>query len=393
MNEYEASEIAQALFEEAGDALLLFDPDTNKVVDANPMAQQLSGFGHKELLNTDVTYLFRAEIQGGLHALGQASRKTGFFHAQDGFFLRTQHEGVWTPVNLTVTRLHVKPKTLGLITARDIRAQREAYHKLKKMEGEYTRVLASISDCIWTAGVDSRGEWLFRYFSPAFERMVGQSSRHFLGSMHRWWGLIHPEDRHIWEKAFVRLRAGEPSQAEYRIVAPDGKVRWLRDSIVVDRGEDEQPARMDGVLSDITARKEAEERLREREEHYRRMLETGAAGLWVLDAEDRLTFTNARLAQLLGRTADALVGQPLAALTDADGQAIAATNLERCRQRCTTAQEYKFRRQDGTDVWLTVVPNPSFDRDGRYAGSLGLITGVADKKAIGSVDSGPRTTS
>src|SRR5262249_18410632 len=54
--------------------------------------------------------------------------------SQEGFFLRHQQDGIWIPVNLSITRLHIEPKPLGLITARDIREQREAHRRLKAAE-------------------------------------------------------------------------------------------------------------------------------------------------------------------------------------------------------------------------------------------------------------------
>src|SRR5439155_14977422 len=118
VNAFSIAELVQTLFEEAGDALFLFHPETEQIVDTNPMAQRLSGYARQDLLRMEVTYLFRSEVQGGLHRLRQAFRNTGLFHSQDGFFLRHEKDGVWVPVNLTVTRLHAEPETLGLITAR-----------------------------------------------------------------------------------------------------------------------------------------------------------------------------------------------------------------------------------------------------------------------------------
>ena len=63
---WNAEELSVTLFEEAGDALFLFDPDSEQLVDVNPMAQRLSGFSRAELLRMQVTYLFRSEVQGGL---------------------------------------------------------------------------------------------------------------------------------------------------------------------------------------------------------------------------------------------------------------------------------------------------------------------------------------
>src|SRR6516165_9030609 len=54
MSRYNTQELAITLFEEAGDALLLFDPETEELVDANPMAQRLTGIGRSELLRLPV---------------------------------------------------------------------------------------------------------------------------------------------------------------------------------------------------------------------------------------------------------------------------------------------------------------------------------------------------
>jgi two-component system cell cycle sensor histidine kinase/response regulator CckA len=121
---YNRDELAVTLFEESGDALFLFDPASEAMLDANPMAQRLSGFTHAELLRMQATYLFRSSTPGGLQRLRHAYQRTGLFHSQEDFLLRRRDDGVWVPVNLTVTRLHMRPKTLGLITARDIRERK-----------------------------------------------------------------------------------------------------------------------------------------------------------------------------------------------------------------------------------------------------------------------------
>src|SRR5262249_49744719 len=91
-----------------------------------PMAARMTGYVRAELLRLAATYLFRFGGQGGMQRLRQAANKSTVFHSQDGFFLRTAQEGVWVPVNLTMARLHLKPKTLALITARDITERKQA---------------------------------------------------------------------------------------------------------------------------------------------------------------------------------------------------------------------------------------------------------------------------
>src|SRR5258708_4301289 len=176
--------LAEALFEEAGDALFLFDPDTDQLLAANTMALRLTGFPQADLLREPATSLFRMEGKGGSQRVKRAGQQSGIFHSQEGFFLRT-HQGLWIPVNLTITRLHVKPKTLGLITARDVREQREAHAQLQKMETELRRVLASVSDCLWSAEIDAAGRWVFRYFSPVVEKIARRPAQPFLTDARR----------------------------------------------------------------------------------------------------------------------------------------------------------------------------------------------------------------
>src|SRR5438309_2444269 len=219
-----AKDLAQALFEEAGDALFLFDPDTDQLQDVNPMAERLSGFSRDELLTLQATYLFRFAGQGGKGRLHHAATKTTVFHAQDGFLLRTRQDGVWVPVNVTITRLHLQPRTLALITARDMSEQHEAHQRVQRMEAELRRVMASVSDCLWSAEWSADNRWAYRYLSPVVENLTGRPTHHFLADLARWQEVIHPDDRSAWLQSLRKMRTGQASQIEYRVVWPDGSV-------------------------------------------------------------------------------------------------------------------------------------------------------------------------
>jgi PAS domain S-box-containing protein len=299
--------LAQALFEESGDALFLFDPESHQLLDANSTAQRLSGFPLRELLHFSIPQLFRFEGPGGLQPLLSASRKTGVFHSGEGYSMRTIKDGVWIPVRLTTARLHVKPKSLGLITVRDDRGQYEAHQQLKEVEAQLRRVMASVSDCLWSAEIDNTGQCLYRYFSPVAQRITGHPAEYFMEGIHRWWSLVHPDDQARWAKAFARLRAGQSNHEDYRLLLPDGSVRWVHDSVLVSR--EKNSLRLDGVITDITERKQAELDLKEKEKRFHFFMNNSPAIAFMKDSEGRLIYHNRPFERLFQNGRESLIGK------------------------------------------------------------------------------------
>src|SRR5581483_3281964 len=297
--------LARALFDESGDALFLLDPDTDELVDVNPLAEKLTGFARHDLLRMAATYLFRFGGKGGQQRLRDAASKTGVFHSQDGYFLRTSGDGVWLPVNLTVTRLHVQPKTLALITARDVRERHEAELRVRLMEAELRRVLSSVSDCLWSAEIDARGQWHYRLVSPVVEKITGRPAP-FFDRPARWWRIVHPDELARYKQAFAAPQPGQALEVEFRVVRPDETVRWVRDRVQVSQGEPANgavpPLRRDGVLTDITDRKEAEAALRQEQALLRALMDNVPDSIYFKDTQSRFTHISHALAARFGLT-------------------------------------------------------------------------------------------
>ena len=348
------NELSVTLFEEAGDALFLFDPDSEDICDVNPMAQRLSGFSRAELLRLQITYMFRSEIQGGLQRLRHAYKKTGVFHSQEGFLLRHQQEEIWIPVNLTVTRLHAEPKTLGLVTARDVREQRAVYSQLQRVDAELRRVLSSVSDFVWSAEVDCSGRMTYRYYSPVVEQVTGRPPEYFLASPERWLGVIHAPDRPVLHKAILRIKGGHSTceEAEYRILRPDGAVRWIRDSIRASRNGNESGLRLDGVVTDITKNRVAQARLRESEERFRQLVENSTDLICEGDSEVRFTYLSPNYQDVLGYEPGELLGRKIFDLVHPDDFPAVLADLS---QPNATATVYRFRHKDGQWRWFESI--------------------------------------
>src|SRR5581483_4530021 len=227
--------------------------------------------------------LFHHEAQAGSSRLRHALHHGGRYpNGLDDYQLHTSRADEWVPVSLTVTRLHLH-RPLSLFPARDVRYQRAMLAKVRQLEAEWRQVLASVSDCLWSAEVAPDGRWTYRYLSPVVQAITGHPPDYFLADHARWFALIHPADRPAVEAARQRLLAGATEAVtEHRLVRPDGAVRWVRSSIRASPGRTGR--RLDGVLADVTASREATEALRRSEERFRTLVEKSTDVVSLLDA-------------------------------------------------------------------------------------------------------------
>ncbi len=378
--------LARALFDESGDALFLLDPDSDALLDVNATAEKLSGFSRAELLGMDATYLFRFGGKGGKKRLRDAASKTGIFHSQEGYFLRTSADGVWLPVNLTVTRLHVRPKTLAMITARDVRERHEANQRLQKMDAELRRILSSVSDCLWSAEVDRHGHWSYRLVSPVIEKITGRPSP-FFDRPSRWWRVIHPEDLPRYKNAYAVLRPDQAVEVEFRVLRPDGTMRWVRDSVQVSQGTPangaEPPLRLDGVLTDITVHKEAEAALEEGQALLRAMMDNVPDSIYFKDTQSRFTHISRALAGRLGMTdpREAVGKTDFDFFSDEHARQAFEDEQEVMRTgQPLVGKEEKETWADGRIRWVLTTKLPLRDQAGTIIGTFGLSRDITKRK-------------
>jgi PAS domain S-box-containing protein len=131
---------------------------------------------------------------------------------------------------------------------------------------------------------------------------------------------------------------------------------------------------------DITERKLMEDSLRESEENYRTIVETSNEGIWVVDSETRTTYVNRRMAEMLGYAPEEMIGKKSSEFMDEEGKASLDLLLERRRQGVNESFEIKFLRKDGSSLWAISSAAPLRDKDGKFIGSLGMLTDITERK-------------
>lgn len=149
--------------------------------------------------------------------------------------------------------------TAVLGVATDITELERAEQSLRESEQSFRQLAENIREVFWLT------EWNPRsvlYVSPAYETIWGQTCQSLYDDPRSWAHSVHPDDRKRVERVFDEETERGRYEVEYRIVRPDGEVRWIYDRAFPILGGDGVVVRVAGISEDITQRKQAEEELR-----------------------------------------------------------------------------------------------------------------------------------
>jgi PAS domain S-box-containing protein len=235
---------------------------------------------------------------------------------------------------------------------------------------EFERLVDLSVDMLCVTTLSSR----FLVLNPAWTLTLGWSEEELRGR--RVLDITHPDDhgRALAEATRLRERGSEIHDLELRLRHRDGSYRWIMWSSRSD-GE-----RLYAVARDVTHRRLADEALRKNEQWLRKLVQTAAEGIWVLDAEDRTTFANKRLAQMLGYSAEEMLGRHVYDFLTEHGRTLAKSRLASRRHGISDSQEVRFIRRDGGEVWVILTGGPLTGEDGGYAGSLDMLVDIGERR-------------
>jgi PAS domain S-box-containing protein len=140
----------------------------------------------------------------------------------------------------------------------------------------YREILDTVGEAIWLFDWDRQK---VVYVNPAYETIWGRSAEALCDRYEEWSESIHPDDQAFAKESFDRIvETGGGEKREYRIVRPDGSVRWVSDKGYAIRNRQGRIVRIAGIANDITDRKQAEETLRKQNQYLNALHET-AIGL------------------------------------------------------------------------------------------------------------------
>ena len=231
----------------------------------------------------------------------------------------------------------------------------------------------SVEGIVWEADATT---FQFLFVSNQAERILGEPVARWLSEPTFWKDHLHPDDRE-WAVSFRERATGEKRDHdfEYRMIAADGSVVWLRDlvTVVVD---EERAARLRGVMVDITGRRRAEAALREQAG----LLDLTHDTIFVRDMNDVITYWNRAAEELYGWTAADAVGS----LPHRLMQTVFPAPLEQIRAELLGAGRWEGElvqtRADGSRVVVASRWSLQRDEEGRPRAILETNNDITKRK-------------
>ena len=185
------------------------------------------------------------------------------------------------------------------------REHRLAQERLRQSEERFRQMAESITEVFWLTN-PQKSEVL--YVSPGAEQIWGRTCRQLYAQPELWLEAIHPEDRRRIESALTQQALGN-YEREFRIVRPDGSVRWIRDRAFPIRNSSGEVYRIAGIAEDITERKQTEQELRHAKEFSENLIQTANVIILGLDPDGKIGIFNEAAEKITGYTARELQGR------------------------------------------------------------------------------------
>jgi PAS domain S-box-containing protein len=287
----------------------------------------------------------------------------------------------WQSAEIDAVR--VAANTLGAAISRELVARR-----LSDTEARFRTLVEQMPAITYLnerRDAETGEQWVNVYISPQVQDILGWSPQEWYEDPGRWGSMIHPEDFARAREADDRhRRTGEPLDIEIRVTNRSGELRWIRDEAIMILDDDGRPLWSQGILSDVTERKTAEQSLHEAEARYRGLIETIPAATYIdsVDAISQAIYMSPQVKQIYGYTPEEWRSQPYLweeGLHPDDRDDVIARVERHNREGVPYEAEYRFRHRDGRWVWVhdeaTMIP---LEGGGRV--SQGVIYDVTPQK-------------
>ncbi len=365
------------IFVENGSVMLLIEPESGEIVDANPAASSYYGYAREQLVGMSLSKINTLPPEEMA-----ANRRMALRGERSQFSFRHRlASGKERDVEVYSSPVEVGGRPLLYSIVHDTTDREKAEGALRESLDalQQAQVIGALGD--YALDIPS-GEWTSSFM---IEEIFG-IGKEYPHTVAGWLGLIHPGDRAMMSDYLADdvLGKGNAFDKEYRIIRPkDGAERWVHGRGKLEFDADGQALKMRGIIQDITDRKLSEMQLRDSEERYRSTFEQAAVGIVHASFEGRVLRCNARFAELVGYPLKEITGLTVRQMTAPEDMPETGRALERILggAASTESLEKRYIRKDGSLTWAKVTISIQRDGGGRPLHFIALAEDIHARKA------------
>jgi PAS domain S-box-containing protein len=278
--------------------------------------------------------------------------------------------------------------TGAVVVFRDITERQEAEHAVQESQERFRQLAEHIREVFWIT--DSAKQQML-YVSSGYEEIWGRSRESLYASPRSWLDAIHPEDRARVLEASIHKQVVGTYNEQYRILRPDGTIRWICDRAFPIRDSSGIVYRIVGFAEDITDQKRLQESLRASEERLALVIQGSNDGFWdgqVLPGESWRSprtpvWWSPRVKAMLGYTEEEfpnVMGSWASRLHPQDADRVFAALTAHIERRDPYDVEYRLLTKAGEYEWFRARGQAIWDDAGRFVRMSGSLQCVTDRK-------------
>jgi two-component system cell cycle sensor histidine kinase/response regulator CckA len=259
--------------------------------------------------------------------------------------------------------------------SRALASEVEARHA---SEERYRRITEATADYVYSVRI-ADGKVLDTHHGEACEALTGYRSEEYADDPFLWYRMVHADDRALVQEQGRRVLAGEDvPPVEHRLIRKDGALRWVRNTVVLHRDSDGRLLSYDGLVADVTERREAEEALRASQARLQAAVESLPFDFFALDDQQRYILQNSVCRANWGD----VIGKRTEDLGADDCSAATVALLQRNNRRALAGEVVDAEiclEINGERRYFQNIVTPTRDR-GRIIGIQGVNIDLTERK-------------
>ncbi|MGB7380827.1 MAG: PAS domain-containing sensor histidine kinase [Rivularia sp. (in: cyanobacteria)] len=220
----------------------------------------------------------------------------------------------------------------------------------------------------------------YYYMSPGYEKIWGRTIASLMESPHSFLEAVHPDDVERVTQAAVGKQPWNMDE-EYRIIRPDGTIRWVRDRTFPVYDEQGNIHRMTGIAEDITERKKEQKDLHQSLEQFKQFAENVDIVFWVCDADvTEFLYVSPTYEKIWGQSCASLYENPRSFLDTVHPKDLPHKMAAIKNNPTSMDEEYRIIQPNGTVRWIHDRTFPVKDENGRVFRMVGIAEDMTYRK-------------